>query len=470
MATAKSTFLQNLNPTNSNPLSKYKSSLPSSLQKPPTLSKPTPKQTYTLGTGTNRPIIKTPDTMKGAFANTKLSPDASYLMNKPVPSSPANTGANTSSLSPAGQQYASSLNQGGGFNNLSVEQATDRVSQAQGKTNTETSKQAYIDSVKAEQFPNAFQAERDARDKAAQEVARIQSEREKLELEARRAYEDTLDKPGGTVEAAKQAAQLVRRRSNTELADVALQENAALRSAQVAQGIFESAQGQDRQLTFEEVQALNDAGANLQFGSTISQAQASGIIPKSSTEAGSASSNASAQAYADLINSGQMKIENVPAEDRGLVAQMVELGTNTANTEISDYRAQAIGRMDTAIDSIMNSVSGWTTGFGSWLDVIPSSDSRNMKAELDTLKANIGFQELTAMRDASKTGGALGNVSDTEIRLLTNVLGALDTGQSPENFKKNLQIVKDGLKPFIEELSLIEQGGGGTGGDGLYDF
>jgi len=467
MISQKNKFTQSLKTGTSNPLSRYQSSLPSSLQKPPSLSKTTPKQTYTLGAGTNR--IKTPDTMIGAFADKKLSPDGSYLMNKPVPNSPGNTGSNTSSLSPAGQQYASSLNQSDSFNNMSVEQATDRVSQAQGKTTADTSKQTYIDSVKAEQFPNTFQAETDSRNKATERLAKIQGEREKMEVDARRAYEDTLDKPGGTIGAAQQAAQLVRRRSNTELADVALQENVALRGAQVAQGILESAQGQDRELTFEEVQALNDSGANLQFGSTISQAQASGVMPRSMSQQ-SGGGQESAQAYADLINSGKMKIENVPAEDRGLVAQMVRLGTNTANSEISEYRATAMQRMDKTIDSVMDSVSGWTVGLGSWLDVIPATNARNLKAELDTLKANIGFQELTAMRDASKTGGALGNVSDTEIRLLTNVLGALDSRQSPGNFKKNLQIVKDGLAPFIEEVGLIEQNGGGTEGDELYDF
>ena len=64
---------------------------------------------------------------------------------------------------------------------------------------------------------------------------------------------------------------------------------------------------------------------------------------------------------------------------------------------------------------------------------------RNFVTELDTLKANIAFNELTAMREASKTGGALGQVSDREGQLLQSALGALDMTQSPKNFREQLQ-------------------------------
>ncbi len=47
------------------------------------------------------------------------------------------------------------------------------------------------------------------------------------------------------------------------------------------------------------------------------------------------------------------------------------------------------------------------------------------------------------MRDASKTGGALGAVSEKELKLLESNLAALNTAQSKEEFQKALdQIVK----------------------------
>ena len=49
------------------------------------------------------------------------------------------------------------------------------------------------------------------------------------------------------------------------------------------------------------------------------------------------------------------------------------------------------------------------------------------------------------MRAASKTGGALGQVSDREGQLLQSSLGALDIGQSPTQFKSQLQKIRDSI-------------------------
>lgn len=70
---------------------------------------------------------------------------------------------------------------------------------------------------------------------------------------------------------------------------------------------------------------------------------------------------------------------------------------------------------------------------------------RNFEAELTTLKSNIFSGELTAMREASKTGGAVGNVSDKEGEKLENALGALYMDQGPENIRDQLQKIKDSI-------------------------
>jgi hypothetical protein len=71
--------------------------------------------------------------------------------------------------------------------------------------------------------------------------------------------------------------------------------------------------------------------------------------------------------------------------------------------------------------------------------------SANAQAALDTLKAQVGVETLTAMREASKTGGAVGNVTEKEWPILQNQLGALQQSQTTEEFKKNLGIVKSSL-------------------------
>lgn len=114
----------------------------------------------------------------------------------------------------------------------------------------------------------------------------------------------------------------------------------------------------------------------------------------------------------------------------------------------SPYSAERGRRTVQSVDNLIGKVSRWTTGVGSVLSALPETDARNFRAELDTLKANIAFNELTQMREASKTGGALGQVSNIELGLLQSALGALDAGQSPENIRQQLQQIKDSVTKF----------------------
>lgn len=83
------------------------------------------------------------------------------------------------------------------------------------------------------------------------------------------------------------------------------------------------------------------------------------------------------------------------------------------------------------------------TGIQSRFPSIPGGQSADAQANLDNLKSQIGFAVLQAMRDASKTGGALGSVSDAEGVRLENNLAALQQSQSTEEFRKNLQKIID---------------------------
>ncbi len=114
--------------------------------------------------------------------------------------------------------------------------------------------------------------------------------------------------------------------------------------------------------------------------------------------------------------------------------------------EASPYSTERATRTVQSVDELMGKVNRWTTGVGSVLSRIPESDARNFAAELDTLKANIAFNELTQMREASKTGGALGQVSNIELGLLQSALGALDPGQSPANLRGQLQKIKGSIE------------------------
>lgn len=85
----------------------------------------------------------------------------------------------------------------------------------------------------------------------------------------------------------------------------------------------------------------------------------------------------------------------------------------------------------------LDAATGWQTLF----PTMPGSDAANAQAQLDTLKSKTAFGTLQAMRDASKTGGALGAVSEKELKLLESNLAALDTAQSPEQFRQSLDAI-----------------------------
>lgn len=69
------------------------------------------------------------------------------------------------------------------------------------------------------------------------------------------------------------------------------------------------------------------------------------------------------------------------------------------------------------------SLPAFTSGIASYL---PSSPSAEVYRQMQVLKANSSIEALNAMRQQSKTGGALGNVTEGEHKLLQAKAGALD--------------------------------------------
>jgi hypothetical protein len=75
---------------------------------------------------------------------------------------------------------------------------------------------------------------------------------------------------------------------------------------------------------------------------------------------------------------------------------------------------------------------------GAVLSAVPGTAAFDVRALLDTVRANVGFQQLNQMRQESPTGGALGNVTVREIEFLQAALGNLSQAQSPAQFRQNL--------------------------------
>ena len=87
--------------------------------------------------------------------------------------------------------------------------------------------------------------------------------------------------------------------------------------------------------------------------------------------------------------------------------------------------------------SFATGASGLLTGFGT----LPGN-SRVIAKKLDTIRAKAAFETLSEMRRNSKTGGALGNVSEKELKLLESSIGALDMGMTDKVFRTQLSKIK----------------------------
>ena len=86
-----------------------------------------------------------------------------------------------------------------------------------------------------------------------------------------------------------------------------------------------------------------------------------------------------------------------------------------------------VGFINRKVDEITNLLlQEEANGWNGVLAALPEGSAKALKQAITTLQANVAFSTLQEMRNNSKTGGALGNVSDTEIKLLYSKLGSLD--------------------------------------------
>lgn len=98
----------------------------------------------------------------------------------------------------------------------------------------------------------------------------------------------------------------------------------------------------------------------------------------------------------------------------------------------------------------LNEQGGAVAGFvGNMTKGVPGLPAHDFSQMLDTIKANIGFDKLQSMREASPTGGALGQVSEFENRLLQAVFGSLAQSQSPEQLRYNLMRLQNTYNNII---------------------
>jgi hypothetical protein len=98
-------------------------------------------------------------------------------------------------------------------------------------------------------------------------------------------------------------------------------------------------------------------------------------------------------------------------------------------------------------------VGATTTGvIGEVASRVGGTKARDLSGKLDTLKANLGFDELQKMREASPTGGALGQVAVKELARLESTVASLDQGLSERELKKSIEKIEQHYNAWYETV------------------
>jgi hypothetical protein len=129
-------------------------------------------------------------------------------------------------------------------------------------------------------------------------------------------------------------------------------------------------------------------------------------------------------------------IPGTPAADKAIDKEKREV------TKINNQLA-SVNLVDKTVDKALSQISDKTVGLvGIGASKIPGTDAYTLKNTLNTIQANLGFDRLQAMRDASPTGGALGQVAVKEIEFLQKTIASLDQGLDKAELAKNLAEIK----------------------------
>lgn len=167
-----------------------------------------------------------------------------------------------------------------------------------------------------------------------------------------------------------------------------------------------------------------------------------------------AAQEAQAKANVELQMQPQIARETTLAKQRAETQADREASAPKRVQGLQQIR-QSVGNVISTIDELNPLINGLTTGVGgAALRGVPGTDAYNLNSKLTTIKANLGFDRLQAMRDASPTGGALGQVAVQELEGLQASVASLDPNQSEPQLRQQLARVQ---RHYQNWLGIVEE-------------
>lgn len=107
-------------------------------------------------------------------------------------------------------------------------------------------------------------------------------------------------------------------------------------------------------------------------------------------------------------------------------------------------------RVVSVIDDAIELTGFFSTGVAGYgLSFNPSTDAAELRRKVETIKANLGLDQLIAIKEQ---GGTLGALNKTEFDALTNKIANLDAASGVDELRKNLGIVRESYSAVLESI------------------
>lgn len=163
----------------------------------------------------------------------------------------------------------------------------------------------------------------------------------------------------------------------------------------------------------------------------------------------------------------RMQTPGLPLEDQGAAARQKAQGTAQGQLEAEKPQHALAAR--TALTNLerLNSIAGELAGHQGLPDIIGKVNqysaldlkgaTRDARALQSSLVKQMSTSSLQAMREASKTGGAVGAVTEKEWPILEQQWAAVDAAQTPEAYKVALQNLQNQMKGAMGRIRAAYQ-------------
>lgn len=141
-------------------------------------------------------------------------------------------------------------------------------------------------------------------------------------------------------------------------------------------------------------------------------------------------------------NKGEFLVKKITKQASDIKAEKKFTAFKTQNKlQDFDIATEALTDLDSLIRN-QTATQPVTGVLGMMAGYIPESARNDAEGIASTLKAGIGFARLQRMREESKTGGALGSISEKELTALEDSIASLNFKQSPDRLLKNIGIIQ----------------------------